>query len=800
MRGEQLILDGCAPAPLASYLKALAVLRLISSSANHVSGQAADPHARGWWQDERFHLRTTLSRDALLHFFLHDYAPSPLIGAWNGRAGFLEGASAETSSRTGAVLVRSIANSRCVRFEPMRRVIDLIRKNRYISLYNIQRDEEKGEKDDKAKKALLKRKAAATKSLLLPSLRAESDERHLAYIDACYVLAADEITSPILGSGGVDGSRDFWVNYADHLKRLFDFDDGSATDHGTIEIRSAVFNAGYLADANGSMGQFSPGHSGPNATTGYEGSNPLNSWDVVLAMEGTLAFAGALTRRWGVTGGNRAAFPFTFEPSNAGAGGLASEEPNQPRGEVWTPLWRKPATFAEVRAIFSEGRLTVGSRTARTGLDAARSVALLGTSRGISGFERYSLVQPDAKLPHQATPLGRFSTPARPCRDIVADLDAGDWLERVRRLAGNRQSPTRARQAVRRLDDALFRITSTNRTYRGPQEALISLGGLVAWLTTSREALASSAPPPRLSSEWIRQADDGSPEFWVATALASIGPLAVELAGDKIAPPMAAHLGPIDERRFFHRGRLSQRRAWADDDSPPTVVWGGGGLVSNLVAVLERRLVEASSRGLADKPLAAAMWAQLSDVAAFLLGDFDDSRCAALLAGLVWAKPDQLRAAQRGDGHQAVPFAYAALKPIFTPNNTLHEAGVLPSDGAGPRIDRGSEQTRMPVPPGIVAGLRSGAGSSDGRATNTAVRMALARARASGLPSPFDLVQFSGRGTRQGTLIGTGIAADRLAAALLIPIDTGALASLIGQAYPKPNDDNPTTEDPTHVH
>lgn len=794
MRGDHLILDGCTPAPLASYLKALAVLRLISSPGNHVSGQAADPHARGWWEDERFHLQTTLSRDGLLRFFLHDYAPSPLIAAWNGRAGFLEGDGAETSTRTGAVLVRSIANSRCARLGPMRQAIDSLRDNKHISDYNRLRAKAKAE-GVKEKKASLERQARATKSLLLPSLRAKSDERHVDYIDSCYVLAADETTAPLLGSGGNDGSRDFGVNFAEHLMRLFNFDDGRATDHGTTEIHSAVFDIGYLADANGSMGQFSPGHSGPNATTGYGGSNPLNSWDVVLAMEGTLVFMGALTRRWGVTGSNRAAFPFTFEPSNAGAGGLASEEPNQPRGEIWTPLWRKPAAFAEVRAMFSEGRLTVGSRTARTGLDAARSVARLGASRGISGFERYSLVQPDRNLQHQATPLGRFNTPARPCRDIVADLDAGDWLERVRRLAGNRKSaPARARQAVRRLDDALFRVASTNRTYRETQEALTALGGLVAWLTTSREALGSSVPPPPLSSEWIRQADDGSPEFRVAVALASIGlPPAGHAANiastqSMIAPPMAAHLAPIDESRFFHRGRLSQRRAWATGDTPPTVVWGGGNLVSNVVAVLERRLVEASIRGLADKPLAAATWAQLSDVAAFLLGDFDDSRCAALLAGLVWAKPGRLRSAQPVEGRQAVPFAYAALKPIFTPNSTLQEAEALP------------EQTGIPVPPGIVASLRSGAGSSDGHATNTAVRMALARARASGLQSPFDLVQFASRGTRQGSLIGTGIAADRLAAALLVPIGTGALNSLIRRAYPKPDDDNPTTEDPTHVH
>ena len=88
MIGEPIPLNGCTPTPLASYLKAIGVLRLISSPANHVSGEAADAHARGWWQNECFHLRTTLSRDTLLHFFLHDYAPSPIIAPWNGGSGF----------------------------------------------------------------------------------------------------------------------------------------------------------------------------------------------------------------------------------------------------------------------------------------------------------------------------------------------------------------------------------------------------------------------------------------------------------------------------------------------------------------------------------------------------------------------------------------------------------------------------------------------------------------------------------------------------------------------------------------
>ena len=81
-------LSGCNPIPLASYLKALGVLRLISSAENHVSGIAADPMARGLWENECFYLETDLDESTVLDFFLHDYAPSPIIAPWNGGSGF----------------------------------------------------------------------------------------------------------------------------------------------------------------------------------------------------------------------------------------------------------------------------------------------------------------------------------------------------------------------------------------------------------------------------------------------------------------------------------------------------------------------------------------------------------------------------------------------------------------------------------------------------------------------------------------------------------------------------------------
>ena len=255
------------------------------------------------------------------------------------------------------------------------------------------------------------------------------------------------------------------------------------------------------------------------------------------------------------------------------------------------------------------------------------------------------------------------------------------------------------------------------------------------------------------------------------------------------APPMAAHFAPLDERSFFYHGNLARRRAWSGGDTPPTAVWGAGPLVPNLIAVLERRLVEASTRGLEDKPLSGATVARLADVATFLSADFDDARCAALLAGLVWARPARLQSVSGRTGPEPVPFAYAALKPLFAADAALRAAGALPA-GA-----------RLPIPPGLVARLRTGGDSRDGRASDAAVRLALARARASGLPAPFAAARSGSQAAAlEGGRMGAGVPADRLVAALLIPVGDRDLSASIKRAYPGDStDDDHATEDTTHA-
>ena len=352
---ESVTLAGCTPTPLASYLKALGLLRLLSSAANHVGGRSADPHARGWWDHGSFRLRTTLDRDALCRFLLDAYPPSPIIAPWNGRAGFLEGDAGSDSSRTGAALMNAVERSSSPRLANLRRTAVSLRTNEAVAGYDQLRAREKrlnqilkerrGDENTRAEEELkrVKRRASESKRMLLPILRATTAPDHLSYLDACFVLAADE--APLLGSGGNDGSRDFGVNYAECLNELLDFDSGTPRAGAAAHLQGALFASGERLGTAGSMGQFSPGQGGVNATTGYEGYSPLNAWDVVLAMEGTVVFAGALTRRWGAAGAAQAAFPFTFDPVSAGAGSLSSADPNRPRGEIWTPLWHKPATL-----------------------------------------------------------------------------------------------------------------------------------------------------------------------------------------------------------------------------------------------------------------------------------------------------------------------------------------------------------------------------------------------------------------------------------------------------------------------
>jgi len=99
-------LRGCAPTPLAHYLKAIGILRLVA--------QQIDPAVRGFWRDQHFCLLTTLDEAALEAFFLNEYAPTPFVSPWNKGSGFYA---------TNDKGLAPVEGSRAPRFEAFRRGI-----------------------------------------------------------------------------------------------------------------------------------------------------------------------------------------------------------------------------------------------------------------------------------------------------------------------------------------------------------------------------------------------------------------------------------------------------------------------------------------------------------------------------------------------------------------------------------------------------------------------------------------------------------------------------------------------------
>jgi CRISPR-associated endonuclease Cas3-HD len=422
---ENIPLAGCRPTPLASYLKALGVLRVVS--------EQSDPTAAGFWRDERFHLQTRLDKNSLRHFLLQEYAPTPIIAPWNRGSGFYP-----KDAKEG---IEALATAEASRFASYRAAVAQAK----------QLIDERG---------LNERPSDKAKQELIAELRASAEDSMLAWIDAAVALTIDRIAfPPLLGTGGNDGRLDFTNNFMQRLAELFDVDSGSPRPTAVGLLNSALFHDASLGLAVAAIGQFSPGAAGgPNSTAGYDGPSRVNGWDFVLMLEGAVIFAGGVSRRLEGADAAYLSYPFTVRAAAAGFGTASLQEQSDSRGEIWLPLWHRPSTLGEVRMLFREGRLSVGARPARDGLDAARAVAALGADRRIAAFERYGFVKRQG-LAYLAVPLGRRIVKPNPTAELASDLDRGRWLERFRR-EGAADAPAELRATARDLEEALFELTA----------------------------------------------------------------------------------------------------------------------------------------------------------------------------------------------------------------------------------------------------------------------------------------------------------------------------------------------------
>lgn len=589
---HELQLNGCSPEPLSQYLKALGVLRLV---------HRVDPTVRGRWEGGSFVLITALNCEQLLGYFATDYAPSPILAAWNGAGGLYLRPTKDPVTKeilaydkptTNSQTTASLSESEAARLAPLRRFIGLARRG--AALLGLETSPD-----------------AATKPRLLQWLRDHADDEVLPWLDATFVFADADTPRypPLLGTGGNDGALDFANKFQGYVTEIMDLATGAPTEVSSDWLVAALFGQAVPGLLVGTPGQFDAVRAGAaNAGVGFGGKSQVNPWDFLLFMEGALVFAGSANKRMEHQGAGSMAFPFTVRSSGAGNGSLTltDEASGRTRHEVWLPMWNAAASWPEVERVFREGRASVGRRPARDGADFARAAASLGVDRGLTSFVRYGFLQRNG-LAYVAAPLGQWSATHVPELQLIdSRLDA--WLERLRRVGQDDHAPSSLRRAYRRVNQAVMSLAASATSQvraQVVQELLCAVGevdAVVARSGATRDKLRPS-PVPRQAADWVRAANDGSTAFRLALALAEAG--------------VRRRLLPLDDRG-----------GWGDAHDP-AVVWTGRALVDNLAGWMLRLEVEgevvssSSFRG-----------ARLDDVAAFVAGEVDETKLTALVRGL----------------------------------------------------------------------------------------------------------------------------------------------------------------------
>ncbi|MBN2559624.1 MAG: type I-U CRISPR-associated protein Csx17 [Phycisphaerae bacterium] len=733
---NKLELPGCTPEPLMAYLKALGILRLVS--------EQKDEEARGWWKKDVFWLRSPKlfkdttseegrkeAREALVRFFLDEYKPTPIVAPWAGGSGFFR--------KDNKDATEELAKSTSARVGLYTKVIQ--------SVQVILQEEDVGDKPrDDCKKHLIRR------------YRSELPEQVAAWMDAAMVLHRDgQGFAPLLGTGGNDGRLDFTQNFMQRIVALGLHEDAAASQQSQAWLVQALFMMPAKLDL-ASVGQFAPGRAGgPNATHGMEGDSIVNPWEFIMMMEGTLVLAGAAVRRFGAADSARAAFPFTVRAVAAGFDSASSKDEASSRGELWLPVWNRETSLVGLRQLFGEGRAEVSGRAARDGMEFACAVASLGVDRGIAGFSRLAFLRRSGKA-FLALPLGRFAVADRAGVDLLRQLDP--WLIRFRRAATGKEAPPRFDLVLRRIDSAIFEFCKCGGVPLF-QRIVTALGAAERALREAEQFRNDKKLKPLagLSGDWIKAADDGSPEFAIARALA-----AVHDPEDRIGP-LRTNLEPVDWRKRYP--------SWAEKDR--NVVWNVADLATNLTSILERRVIDGSRAGCERLPIASSCTVPLGDVAAFLAGELDDRRITDLIWGLMLIKDGGTTGTLPRANRSPVPRDYALLKLLFLPGPLAVER-----QGDGGLI---FHLQGRPEPGGIsirpeLAVLNLLRGGRLGEACAVAMR----RLRASGLnpmPGPIRGGRVRDNDWRELDELGaTGHDTSRLAAALLIPIHNNAVSRL----------------------
>lgn len=622
-------LAGCAPDIAMMHLKALGILKVVALQK--------DESSMSWWKDGKFMLDTGMSRNDLVEFFRTEYSPMPVVSPWNRGSPF----------RKSSTDLDRLASSDEERLSQYRATIEKTRS--VMEDFGMEKLEAENVPKGTNKQKYEKRQ----KDLLIMKLMNELPDSALPWLETAYAIESEYETKvgPILGSGGNDGKTELSEKFTNIVS-------SHVLGADPDLISQSVFG-GDMGLLDQKVAFLDPG-AYKSSSTSFAGKqvSASNPWDMLLALEGAVLFAGTVLRRGT---GRHAAFPFTLESLWAGYGTATIKEQKDDHGEIWFPMWESPASYDEIRHIFREGMVQTGNIVPSSGLDFAIALANLGAVRGISQFQRFGIFERKGRERHMVSVgVHPIKQDERSKKHMELVTSADEWLRTIR--AAQRRDSKAFPETLAKM---VLQAGGVVMDYCSSRSASVLMNLLVALGRIELHPYIRNPyiEPLKLDPGWVSMYRDRV-EMRLATALASMN---------------YKEVGRI--RQNINHIKISKYGKVEWDSESPTVVWGHGDLINNMIAVLERRHIDALRTESTKSGPRAALYgvhiAQPADILCFLEGKTDDSLIGDLVAALSCVPPTEMPEDVGPFMTDSMPEAYVCLKANFPPVQPSQESEAV---------------------------------------------------------------------------------------------------------------------------
>ncbi|MGB3293410.1 MAG: type I-U CRISPR-associated protein Csx17 [Phormidesmis sp.] len=578
---------GCGLEPIADYLKALGLLRVL-------------PHSKGWWQNGEFWIEGDRPPDEVIDYLTEQASVTPLFNPWNGDSGFWTEGRAKEAIRRLASVKESDRTKRYVKARDKGLAI--------VAASGLKKQPSKGNAKNRLIQACQSRITDSDWQAWYKTVV------QLVEVTRNNKTIVEAKGSRLLGTqGNLGGGNDLGANYLDAWSRLIDLETGNPLNGAKQYWQASIFGQSLPKSLDNSplLAQYAPvtdytldSKAYPYQKSGGGSTAAANPADVVLLTEGLLTFSSIAKRPLDSSDSSVAFYSLAVNLAAGIAQTSVSGELRAGVEEFWLPIWNQPKSFEGLRSdLLTELRGPLPKQTALDTFDFVELLSNKAAERKIPQWSRYAFF-PRKGQTNFAISLGIF-TPGG--YNLGAELDS--YRRSLCRFGYSDISPGQIGALARQLEAQLFALASGHGQVL---QTLALLGDIELYLTRSPASQEKIQSLPQLDSDWIVRAlsERETPTVRLALSLASLW--------------LRSHLS---------NARLGKNNRWFWGEEP--VTWSGD-LSANLIA-LQRRWAIRVSQGKQPYP-DFRINATFADISAFLSGNVDPVELTRLAVGFSLCK------------------------------------------------------------------------------------------------------------------------------------------------------------------